>query len=130
MSYHPISTTLLVFEDNLQLIDDALKTNVIRIADKLDRPYEPLRKNKEITMDGEYVVPDSFTGISLAALMKQIERIFRIGDKRWLLTVDRNSCLPSGFAFRMDNEHHWSLIVTAKIHITEYRDKLHNIIMS
>lgn len=106
--------SLLIFEQELELIERELKENVIRTANSRQNPQNPLRPGKEITYDstGRYVLPNSRTGISLAASFKQLDRIIRPGIKKWLLAVDRNSVMPDGFRLQQDNAHHWSIVVT------------------
>lgn len=122
--------SLLIFEQELELIEKELKDNVIRTANSRQHPQNPLRPGKEITYDptGRYVLPNSRTGISLAASFKQLERIIRPGIKKWLLAVDRNSIMPEGFRLQQDNAHHWSIIVTRQMEKEEYEKKVQGII--
>ena len=122
--------SLLIFEQELDLIERELKENVIRTANSSQSPQNPLRPGKEITYDatGKYVLPNSRTGISLAASIKQLERIIRPGIKKWLLAVDRNSVMPEGFRLQQDNAHHWSIIVTRKMAKEEYEQKIQGLI--
>src|SRR5437868_1318657 len=96
---HDGRQVLLVFEQQLELIENELKQNVIRMASSRQNPHLPLRPGMEITYDetGKFVLPNSKTGISLAASVKQLERIMRPGINKWLLAVDRNSQMPNGF---------------------------------
>ncbi len=123
---------LLVFEQELELIEQELKTNVIRTANSRQNPQNPLRIGKEITYDpsGNFVLPNSRTGISLAASFKQLEKIIRPGIKKWLLAVDRNSVMPDGFKLQQDNAHHWSVVVTRKMTKDEYNKKVQEMIKS
>ncbi|GAB2198996.1 hypothetical protein [Sessilibacter sp. MAH4] len=122
--------SLLIFEQELELIERELKENVIRTANSKQHPQNPLRSGKEITYDstGRYVLPNSRTGISLAASFKQLDRIVRPGIKKWLLAVDRNSVMPEGFRLQQDNAHHWSIVVTRQIAKEEYERKVQGII--
>ncbi len=122
--------SLLIFEQELELIEKELKENVIRTANSRQSPQNPLRPGKEITYDptGRYVLSNSRTGISLAASFKQLERIIRPGIKKWLLAVDRNSVMPEGFRLQQDNAHHWSIVVTRQMLTEEYEQKVQDII--
>ncbi|GAB2190050.1 hypothetical protein MAH1_16580 [Sessilibacter sp. MAH1] len=122
--------SLLIFEQELELIERELKENVIRTANSKQNPQNPLRSGKEITYDstGRYVLPNSRTGISLAASFKQLDRIVRPGIKKWLLAVDRNSVMPEGFRLQQDNAHHWSIVVTRQMAKEEYERKVQGII--
>lgn len=126
---HP-NESLLIFEQELELIERELKENVIRTANSRQNPQNPLRSGKEITYDstGRYVLPNSRTGISLAASFKQLDRIIRPGIKKWLLAVDRNSVMPEGFRLQQDNAHHWSIVVTRQMAKEEYERKVQGII--
>lgn len=122
--------SLLVFEQELELIEAELKNNVIRTANSKLNPQSPLRPGKEITFDstGKYVLPNSKTGISLAASFKQLDKIIRPGITKWLLAVDRNSVMPEGFRLQQDNVHHWSVVVTRQMTSEEYERKVQGII--
>jgi hypothetical protein len=122
--------SLLIFEQELELLERELKNSVIRAANSRHSPHNPLRPDKEITFDmsGEYVLPNTKTGISLAASFKQLDKLIRPGIRKWLLAVDRNSVMPEGFRLQQDNIHHWSLVVTRKMSKDEYETKLQGII--
>ncbi|SBS29204.1 hypothetical protein MSP8886_01474 [Marinomonas spartinae] len=122
--------SLLIFEHELELIEQELKHHVIRTANSKQSPQNPLRPGKEISYDptGKFVLANSKTGISLAASLKQLERIIRPGIKKWLLAVDRNSVMPDGFKMQQDNGHHWSIVVTRKMSVDEYERKVQDII--
>ena len=127
---NPAKESLLIFEQELELIEEELKKNVIRTANSRQNPQNPLRPGKEITYDstGKFVLPNSKTGISLAASFKQLDKIIRPGIKKWLLAVDRNSLMPEGFRLQQDNLHHWSVVVTRKMSTEEYERKVQGII--
>jgi hypothetical protein len=127
---HPGKESLLIFEQELELIEAELKQNVIRTANSRQNPQNPLRPGKEITYDstGRFVLPNSRTGISLAASFKQLDKIIRPGIKKWLLAVDRNSVMPEGFRLQQDNVHHWSVVVTRQMSKEEYERKVQGII--
>ncbi|WP_288129441.1 hypothetical protein [Microbulbifer sp.] len=127
---HGGKESLLIFEQELELIERELKDSVIRTANSRQNPQNPLRPGKEITYDptGNYVLPNSRTGISLAASFKQLEKIIRPGIKKWLLAVDRNSVMPEGFRLQQDNVHHWSVVVTRQMPKEEYDRKVQDLI--
>ena len=77
---------LIVFEQSISDLVDCLRFNVIRMAAIHDEPWAPLRPGKEITYDptGIWVLPNSRTGISLAASMKQLPKVFGKGRKNWI----------------------------------------------
>ena len=121
--------SLLVFEEELELIEKELEENVIRTANSRQNPQNPLRHGKEITYDKfGNVLPNSKTGISLAASIKQLKKIVKPGIKKWLLAVDRNSVMPQGFKLQPDNNHHWSIVVTEPMTKDEYDRKVKKII--
>ena len=125
------SPSLLVFEQELDLIENELKNSIIRTANSRQNPHNPLRPGKEITYDDSgNVLPNSKTGISLAASIKQLEKIIRPGIKKWLLSVDRNSALPEGLRLQQDNQHHWSVVVTRPMKKDEYDKKIQVMIKS
>ena len=78
---------LIVFEQSISDLVDCLRFNVIRMAAIHDEPWAPLRPGKEITYDptGIWVLPNSRTGISLAASMKQLRKVFGKGRKNCFL---------------------------------------------
>lgn len=125
-----IQDTLLVFEEQIELIKNALKTNVIRMANSRIEPQKPIRPDREITYDetGLYVLPNSGTGISLAASFKQLEYIYRPKMTKWLILVDRNCAIPEGLKLNPDNEHHWSIVVTRKMLVAEFNQKVGQLI--
>lgn len=126
----PVQTDLLVFHENLELIEASLKTNVVRMAASLDRPQDPLRPTKEIIYDetGRFVLPESRAGISLAASVTQLLRVFRPKRTNYLLLVDRNSALPRGFSFNKESGDHWMIVVTEKMPVETYNKCVHDII--
>ena len=114
---HEGMQSLLVFADELENLRRVLHENVIRTANSRQNPQNPLRPGMEITYDstGEFVLPNSRTGISLAASIKQLGRIMAPGMKKWLLAVDRSSPLPEGLRMQRDNPDHWSIVVTRQM---------------
>lgn len=121
--------SLLVFNEELELIEKELKKNVIRTANSRQNPQNPLRPGKEITYDKSgNVEPNSKTGISLAASVKQLEKIIKPGMKKWLLAVDRESVMPNGFKLQSDNIHHWSVVTTQPMTKDDYDKKVKKII--
>lgn len=122
--------TLLIFEQELELLERELRQNVIRTANSRQNPHNPLRPGKEITYDtsGKNVLANSKTGISLAASIKQLEKIVRPGIKKWLLAVDRNASMPEGFKLQQDNAHHWSVVVTRQMPLSEFETKIQQVI--
>ena len=123
---------LLVFEDELENLQKELKGNVIRTANSRQSPQNPLRPGKEITYDptGRYVLPNSRTGISLAASIRQLTRIMAPGIKKWLLAVDRNSVMPPGLKLQPDSPHHWSVVVTERMSCADYENRIQELIES
>jgi len=120
----------MVFEEQIELIKETLKTNVIRMANSRVDPQKPIRPGKEVTYDetGANVLPNSGTGISLAGSFKQLEFIYRPKMTKWLILVDRNSAVPEGLKLMPDNEHHWSIIVTRKMSVDEFTQKIEHLI--
>lgn len=123
---------LLVFQENLELVQDSLKANVIRMAGSAEEPHNPLRSGKEVRYDptGQYVLPDSWVGISLAGTVTQLFKVFRPKRTNYFVLVDRNQALPRGFEFNKESEDHWMLVVTEKMTVAEYQKQLKNIIQS
>jgi hypothetical protein len=111
MASHPES--LLVFEEQLELLERELIQNVIRTANSRQNPQNPVRPGMEVTYDstGRYVLPNSRTGISLAASIRQLHRIIKPGINKWLLAVDRNTIPPEGLKIQRDSPDHWSVVV-------------------
>jgi len=124
--------TLLVFEDELENIRKTLHEHVIRTANSRQNPQNPLRLGKEITYDesGNFVLPNSRTGISLAASVRQLTRIMAPGIKKWLLAVDRNSSMPEGLILQQDNVHHWSVVVARRMSRKEYEERVEQLVRS
>ena len=116
---------LLIFEEELENLRKILEENVIRLANSRQNPQNPLRPGLEITYDatGQFVLPNSKTGISLAASLRQVDRLLKPGIKKWLLAVPRNSVMPEGLALQPDNPHHWSVVVTKKMTRAEYNER-------
>jgi hypothetical protein len=73
-------------------------------------------------------MPNSRTGISLAASIKQLTRIMAPGMKKWLLAVDRNCPMPEGFKLQPDNPDHWSIVVVRKMTRTEFETRIEELI--
>jgi hypothetical protein len=121
---------LLVFEEELEALEEVLKANVIRMANSREKPQNPLRPDKEITYDasGQHVLPNSRTGISLAASMRQLKRIWAPGMKKWLLAVSRNCPMPEGLALQPDNPHHWTVVVTRRMTLKEFETRIEQLI--
>jgi len=132
MQPNPIQTSLLVFEENLEMIQKALQQNVIRLANSRLAPHQPLRPNKEIVYDEtrEHVLPHSRLGISLAASFKQLDTIFKPKTTKWLVLVDRFAALPEGLRLNQDNPDHWSVAVTRKMTTAEYMDRVESLIQN
>lgn len=127
---HEGQQALLIFEEQLDDIRETLKKHVIRMADSPRQPQNPMRPNKEITYDatGEFVLPNSATGISLAASVKQLTRIWTPGRKKWLLSVDRQCPMPEGFRLQPDSDDHWSVVVTRRMSIGEFNARIEELI--
>ena len=132
MQPNPLQTGLLVFEENLELIQQALEKNVIRMANSRFAPQNPLRPNREVVYDetGKFVMPHSRLGISLAASFKQIDTIFKPKTTKWLILVDRNSMMPDGLKLSQDNPDHWSVVVTKKLTIAEFEERIDKLIQT
>jgi hypothetical protein len=73
-------------------------------------------------------MPNSQTGISLAASIKQLTRIMAPGMKKWLLAIDRNCPMPEGFRLQPDNPDHWSIVVTRKMTKAEFETRIEELI--
>lgn len=127
---HEGQQALLIFEDELDAIRETLKRHVIRMADSPRQPQNPLRPNKEITYDetGNFVLPNSATGISLAASLKQLTRIWVPGRKKWLLSVERNCPMPEGFRLQPDSDDHWSVVVIRRMSTGEFNARVEEMI--
>lgn len=119
----PVKETLLVFECEIDALLDLLNSNVIRMASNAKKPWNPLRDGKEIQWDGEFAVPNSIIGVSLAASIKQLSRVFRPGKTNWLLAVDRLQSMPDGLMMKPDSPHHWSIVVTKRMHKSDLLTK-------
>lgn len=118
--------TLMVYEDNIVVLLKLLKTNTIRMASSLTEPWNPLRKGQEISLDssGQFLLPSNTAGISLAASIKQLDRIWKAGRDNYIFIIDRNFILPEGLAFIKENDDHWIIVVTRKMHKDEFVTKL------
>jgi hypothetical protein len=123
------SQVLLIFEDELENIRKTLKDNVIRMANSRQRPQDPLRSGKEISYDASgNVLPNSRTGISLAASVRQLSRIMAPGMRKWLLAVDRNCPMPEGLRLQPDNDDHWSVVVTRVMKKEEFDVRIEELV--
>lgn len=127
---HEGQQALLIFEEQLDDIRETLKKHVIRMATSLQHPQNPLRPNKEITYDatGNFVLPNSATGISLAASIKHLRRIWRPGRENWLLSVDRQCPMPEGLRLQPDSDDHWSVVVTRRMSTGEFNARIEELI--
>jgi hypothetical protein len=130
MTIHEGRQVLLVFEEELESLKATLRDHVIRTANSRQRPQNPLRPDKEITYDasGEFVLPNSRTGISLAASIRQLTRIMAPGIEKWLLAVDRNCPMPEGLRLQQDNIHHWSVVVTRRMSVPEFEKRISELV--
>lgn len=127
---HEGHQAFLVFEHELENIRQTLKENVVRTANSRQQPHNPLRPDKEITYDasGMFVLPNSQTGISLAASIRQLTRVMAPGMKKWLLSVDRNCPMPEGLRLQPDNADHWSVVVTRRMSKQEFAVRIEELI--
>jgi len=121
---------LLVFHENLSLIAKAMNANVVRMASSREAPQNPLRPGKEVSYDqtGQWVLPEFKTGISLAASVKQLIKVFQPKRSNYLLLVDRHSILPRGLKFNKESEDHWMIVVSEKMTISDYNLRIQQVI--
>jgi hypothetical protein len=124
---------LYIFEEQLDWLEEILRTNMIRLAGKVENPHEPLRPNKEILYDetGKYVLPHSEVGISLVGSMRQLQRLMKPGMKKYFMLVNPGSSLPSGFKLHADRPpDHYAIVVTERMLKSEYDQKIAELITS